>query len=633
MPAICAMALARKVAVSAGLLGALAFGVQAPAAANRANETAMSPGQSAAVHRVALPQPLAAADAARLRRVFDLQAAGRAAEAEAETARLGDRRLLGHLLADRWLRRIGPGPSAADLAQWLAAYADHPDAPQIHAMLLRVAGPVGVAPVDVTDDVDGILDSTGAAGGNARRNPALERRVRDTARDGNAAAALGIIAAARLSDQAYAAELRAFVARALFERGEDVAALGLARAEIAEAERRRVPAHHAAFVGGLAAWGLGRPAEALPLFEAAARSPAAPGGFRAAAAFWTARAAVAARQPSLYVPWMLQAAQENRAFHGMVARRILGLPGGFAWDGERPGASVHPAEALAETAAGWRALALLQIGQTTRAEAELTSLLPLARGNGALSTAILAAARQQGMPALEARVRARAETRDGVPRDIALTPLPRLLPRDGYRADPALLYALARQESNFRPTAVSGAGARGIMQLMPATAAYVAGDSSLRGRAGRARLNDPSFSLELGQRYLHYLTTHGAVGEDLIRLLASYNNGPGNVARWLPAVAHRSDPFLFIEAIPVAETRVFVQRVLGFSWIYASRLGLPAPSLDHLAAGRFPRFLGPAEVTAIMAEAPPPSLLFLAARSGSLVELAAAPQDRPRNRR
>jgi len=171
------------------------------------------------------------------------------------------------------------------------------------------------------------------------------------------------------------------------------------------------------------------------------------------------------------------------------------------------------------------------------------------------------------------------------------------------------------------------------MQLMPATAAYVAGDSSLRGRAGRARLNDPSFSLELGQRYLHYLTTHGAVGEDLIRLLASYNNGPGNVARWLPAVAHRSDPFLFIEAIPVAETRVFVQRVLGFSWIYASRLGLPAPSLDHLAAGRFPRFLGPAEVTAIMAEAPPPSLLFLAARSGSLVELAAAPQDRPRNRR
>jgi soluble lytic murein transglycosylase-like protein len=636
MHAICAMALARKAAVPAFLLGALVLGVQAPAAANRADETAMSPGQDVAARRAPLPQPLAAADAARLRRVFDHQAAGRAAEAAAEAARLSDRRLMGHVLADRWLRGLGPAPGAADLAHWLGAYADHPDAPQIHALLLRVAGPGGVvppAPPGSGEDADGFLDAAETPARTTRRNPTLERRVRDTARDGNAAAALGLIAAARLSDHAYAATLRASVARVMFQQGEDAAALNLARAAITEAERHRAPYHHAAFVGGLAAWGLGRPADALPLFEAAARSPAATGGFRAAAAFWTARAAVAARRPTLYVPWMLQAAQENRAFYGMVARRILGLPDGFAWDGDRPGGATHPAEALGETAAGWRALALLQIGQTARAEAELGTLLPLARGNGALSAAILAAARQHGLASLEARVRAAAETRDGVPRDIALTPLPQLVPQDGYRADPALLYALARQESNFRPAAVSGAGARGLMQIMPATAAYVAGDPSLRGRAGRARLHDPSFSLELGQRYLHYLTSHGAVGDDLIRLLAAYNNGPGNVARWLPAASHRDDPFLFIEAIPVGETRVFVQRVLGFSWIYASRLGLPSPSLDQLAAGRFPRFLGPEEITAMMAAAPPAAQRFLAARGAAPVELAAAPQDRTRGRR
>jgi soluble lytic murein transglycosylase-like protein len=89
---------------------------------------------------------------------------------------------------------------------------------------------------------------------------------------------------------------------------------------------------------------------------------------------------------------------------------------------------------------------------------------------------------------------------------------------------------------------------------------------------------------------VHYLARHEQVGGDLIRLLAAYNNGPGNLSRWQPAVRHRGDPFLFIESIPVIETRSFVQRVLAYSWIYAARLGLPAPSLDALAAGQFPRF-------------------------------------------
>ncbi|MCX7684924.1 MAG: lytic transglycosylase domain-containing protein [Acetobacteraceae bacterium] len=630
------MALARKAALPAALLGALAIGVPAPAAANRATETAMSPGEDAAARRATLPQPLAPADAARLRRVFDHHAAGRAAEAAAEAARIADRRLMGHVLADRWLRGLAPAPTAAELASWLGAYADHPDAPRIHALLLRLAGPEAApatGPYGAEDSGEAFADIAEAPARSAARNAVLERRVQEAARDGNAASALALIANARLADHTYAAGLRAVVARSLFQRGEDAQALAVALDTLVEAERRRVPAHQAAFAGGLAAWGLGRPAEALALFEAAARSPTATGGFRAAAAFWTARAAVAARRPALYVPWMLQAAQESRSFYGMVARRILGLPAGFAWDGAGFGAAAHPAEALAETAGGWRALALLQIGETSRAEAELAALLPLARGNAALSAAILAAAREHRMAALEARVRGFAETRDGIPRDLALHPMPVLLPQGGYRADPALLYALARQESNFRPNAVSGAGARGLMQIMPATAAYVAQDASLRGRAGRSRLHDPSFSLELGQRYLHYLTTHGAVGDDLIRLLAAYNNGPGNVARWLPAASHRDDPFLFIEAIPVGETRAFVQRVLGFSWIYASRLGLPAPSLDALAAGLFPRFPGPDEVAAMLAAAPPAAQRFLGMAGGASVELAAANDDRPRRGR
>ena len=96
---------------------------------------------------------------------------------------------------------------------------------------------------------------------------------------------------------------------------------------------------------------------------------------------------------------------------------------------------------------------------------------------------------------------------------------------------------------------------------------------------------------------------------NLIRLLAAYNAGPGSLLKWLPAHGHRDDPFLFVEAIPFDETRGFVQQVLTYSWIYASRLGLPAPSLDQLAAGGFPRFSETDEVTGDAAPAGPRAAL------------------------
>jgi soluble lytic murein transglycosylase-like protein len=94
------------------------------------------------------------------------------------------------------------------------------------------------------------------------------------------------------------------------------------------------------------------------------------------------------------------------------------------------------------------------------------------------------------------------------------------------------------------------------------------------------------------------------VGGDLIRLLAAYNAGPGNLGKWLPAARHRDDALLFIEAIPFDETRAHVQRVLAYSWIYASRLGLPAPSLDQLVQGEFPRFMSPDDVVTMLGNAP-----------------------------
>jgi soluble lytic murein transglycosylase-like protein len=149
-----------------------------------------------------------------------------------------------------------------------------------------------------------------------------------------------------------------------------------------------------------------------------------------------------------------------------------------------------------------------------------------------------------------------------------------------------LVYALTRLESNFDTTAISPAGARGLMQIMPATAQYITGDVFYRPE----RLHEPSSNLDIGQRYIAHLSHIGGIDNDLIRLLASYNAGPASFLRWGPEIRDNNDPLLFIEAIPIPETRAFVAHALVYSWIYAARMHLPAASLDDLAAGQFPRF-------------------------------------------
>ena len=573
-----------------------------PAAAQGAVQTAALPapllrGPASAT------QPLASADAARLQGVFALQAAKDWAAAEQEAALLADRRLEGHVFADRWLNPAAPKPDQEALRDWLARFADHPDAQAIHALLRRTA-PRGAslpnAPVQesLAEDAGIIPEEREAPEQGFQRNPTLDRTLRDLVRDGNLESALRQMEATRGMTPPYAAALKADFALILFRRGEDDRAFDLA----AEATRSRAePSGRAAFAAGLAAWGLGHFDVALPYLEVAARAPGASAANRAAAAYWASRAAIRARHPGMHVPWLLQAAQEPRTFYGLMARRALGLTPGFAWHAEAGGE--EGMAALMETAGGWRALALLQIGQTARAEAELRALWPLARGNLPLLRAMLALASQAGLTHLSAQLAELAQIADGRPRDLARFPLPRLNPAQGFRVEPALLYALARQESNFDSAAVSRAGARGILQVMPTTAAYLANDPSFVGD-GAQRLHNTGLSLELGQRYLHYLARSEAVGGDLIRLLAAYNAGPGNLAKWLPAVRHRDDALLFIEAIPFDETRAHVQRVLAYSWIYASRLGLPAPSLDQLVQGEFPRFMSAQEVVALLGSAP-----------------------------
>jgi len=121
-----------------------------------------------------------------------------------------------------------------------------------------------------------------------------------------------------------------------------------------------------------------------------------------------------------------------------------------------------------------------------------------------------------------------------------------------------LLAAVARQESRYSPTVRSVAGAVGLLQLMPETAAELAGRP-----LSTAQLEEPRRNARLGGRYLAQLLQRW--GANPLLAIASYNAGPGAVARWINPTL-QSQPELWVEAIPYPETRLYVKKVLGNLW-------------------------------------------------------------------
>ena len=563
-----------------------------------AQETAQAEEPAAQMSRasgdVAFPRPLDPVDVARVRHIFSLQARGSIDDVEREIPRLNSPLLLGHILAQRYLGQFHKTTNV-ELASWIAAYADHPDSAAAQALLRRRQQGGGersafaqAVPRPFFSDRDGSLpDQSELVAPGVLRNPALDRTLASFARDGEVARATRLLSRTKGLDAAYDSVLRAELAQIVFTQNRDAEALRIAAHAFQLGTKDGGRVGLAGYIGGLAAWRLGQVDVALPLFEAAADAGIAPPSLRAAAAFWAARAHLRMGDDDGYLTWLARAAAAPRSFYGMLGRQTLELSGGFSWSQER--LSRAAIDAVAATPQGWRAFALLQVGESARAEAELDLLRPIAASDQDFGRALLQVAGAAGMIDLATELAGTVPTEDGRPRDVLRFHVPQLHPRDGFHVDPALIYALTRLESNFDPAAVSPMGARGLMQIMPVTAGYISADPGF-ARHGSARLRDASLNLELGQRYVSYLARQDVVSGDLIRLLASYNAGPGSLQRWTGDIRDGGDPLMFIEAIPAAETRHFVQRVLAYTWLYAARLLLPAPSLDELASGAFPRF-------------------------------------------
>ncbi len=534
-------------------------------------------------------------DAARYRRIFDLQDAGDWTAADREIAGLDDGVLMGHVLFQRYMHPTKYRSGFGELSAWMRRYADHPGAGRVHrlARKRRPAGarapnppvrPNGHAAAEtVIGKAEGYVSPRRRSRAQRREARRLQAHVRSHVRGGRLDGAVRHLKSREyrdLLDETEIAVLQAGVAGGYFRRGHDERAFALA-SEYAARARVHEPAVDTH--GGLAAWRLGRWADAAVHFGALAESPTASDREVSLGAFWAARANLAARRPERATRYLRIAADRPRTFYGQLAGRLLDDGATLPW--EAPVLSAADYARLTDSPYVRRAVALSQAGRLHWAERELRAASVETPADA--REALLALAVELGLPDTGLRLARIVLASDGAAYDRALFPIPPWTPKGGFTVDRAVLFALMRQESGFNVRAQSGAGARGLMQLMPTTASFIAGDRSLH-RGNKRKLFMPGYNVHLGQKYVaHLMTGHDSL-DNLVLVIAAYNGGPGNVGQWKRRIEETDDPLLFVESLPSRETRNFVRRVFANLWIYRDRLEQPAPSLDALAAGRWP---------------------------------------------
>lgn len=313
---------------------------------------------------------------------------------------------------------------------------------------------------------------------------------------------------------------------------------------------------------------LGEAKTALKHFQrldAAVKTPIS----KARAGYWAGRAASEAGKPRMAQGWFSKAAKYETTYYGQLAHaRIFKTSYPTRWTDPLPSPALRTKFEKHDLVAAARILK--QVGRRDLLKVFFDRLVRINRNPGwQRLTADLAYSLGHGE--LGVRV-ARYAMRSNTLLPLHAYPTPR-----GFQEgtpERSLLLAISRQESNFDARAISHAGARGLMQLMPATAREVARQQRVRYSKNRLT-RDPSYNIRLGRAYLaNVLRTYNG---SYVLAVASYNAGPGAVRRWIRKNGDPRDTNVdvvdWVEMIPYSETRNYVQRVLENLQVYRRRTG------------------------------------------------------------
>jgi soluble lytic murein transglycosylase len=485
--------------------------------------------------------------------------------------------------AEYYLAPTSPRIELDTLNRWLATGLDLPQAEKISGLAVKrgatvlpslpqaqpfarmASTPKRIRPRDINDGT--MPAQTSAA-------------ILDRIKNDDPAGAHGLLNAvdAWLSAEARA-EWRQKVAWSYYIENQDTAAYALAQTA---AEGSGPWVGEAWWTAGLAAWRLG---DFVGAADAFSRSAYGSGNeeLTAAALYWQSRALIRARQPEKAAGVLRIAAARDETLYGMLALEQLGMavPATHAdsdfsqadWQRLRDVPNVRIAVALAE------------IGETGLADEVLRH--PARTGRPDEYQPLSRLARDLGLPSTQLWMAYNAPSGTH-PLPAARYPTPKWTPTGGWKVDPALVYAHTLQESVFRTSVVSPAGARGLMQIMPSAAKDRGRELGIAGTA--SDLNQPEINLAFGQQHLQMLKDSGGTQGLLPKVMAAYNAGLSPVSRWNHEVNSQGDPLLWMESVPYWETRGYVNIVMRNYWMYERQAGGTSSSRIAMAQGLWPTF-------------------------------------------
>lgn len=392
---------------------------------------------------------------------------------------------------------------------------------------------------------------------------ALAQSLREKPEDAAAAlAASGADADGPLADQL--ASERRIVATRLIDAGKTPLAFSLMANHEADSGSRGADAD--IFAGFIALRLMKEPQRAAPLFDKVLTSQVSP-ALKARAAYWRGRAAEAMRADP--TGFYKRAAESSISYYGQLAATRLG---------QRTIKLRNAPEPIDLDTPVIRAIRLLEAAEAR--DLALPLYIDMARqGADAQSlSALVRIARAHGDARAELTV-ARIGLQRGFTFEREAFPVLSMADRifSGSPEEWALAHAIAKQESGFDSKAVSSAGARGLMQVLPGTAKETA--KKIGRSYDLASLTaDPGYNLLIGTAYFSELSKQ--FDGSMILAVAAYNAGPGNVRKWLDTLGDprqsNVDPIDWVERIPFSETRSYVQRVTENWQVYRQRQGRQA---------------------------------------------------------
>lgn len=532
--------------------------------------------------------------------IFRLQENGKMKAADRLIAQVGDQRLMGYVKAQRYLHPTAHRSTYRELRLWLEAYHDHPQAKRIYklakkrepknALRLRratVRSPVAINRID--GDIH-LVDSTVSdrmfTGAKARASRRKEWQVIRWVRRDILTKSLAYMEKHRkVMDPLRILSLKGAVAERFFRLGLYEKAHTVAL-ELLNAKHHTSP--RGLLYGGLNALKRSDPELARAFLEASMQSKWANPREKAAAAFWLAR--VLLQSPSSaeiskeITAALKQGAAYPNTFYGLLCHAWLSGRPHLDWS--KPKLTTSALYRIVEIPAGRRVIGLLQIGQEDLANDELRRINP--GNNQRLLESLIALSLDIGNAEVSLRLGDYALRLNGMPYSSALYPVPRWVPKNGFKTDPSLVFAMMRQESRFKVKARSPVGARGVMQVMRSTARFITGTTDLPSSL-RHNMEDPVNNVTLGDTYIQMLRKNSSVKDNLVAIIASYNAGPGRWGRYKRTI-QETDSLMFIERISNSETRNHIKKVLVNYWMYRLQFGLSQDGLRDLLHGKWPMY-------------------------------------------